>query len=149
MPLKIIRHAELRDLDELTTLLKALFSIENDFQFDEARQRVGLQTMLTNHKGCVLVAEYNNQVIGMCSGQILISTAEGGPALIVEDVVVADEYRGQGVGKRLLEGISAWAKTKDISRLQLLADQNNQKALSFYNSAGWQKTQLVCLRKYI
>ena len=39
-------------------------------------------------KSCVLVAEYNKKVVGMCTGQLLVSTAEGGFKVIVEDVVV-------------------------------------------------------------
>jgi len=36
--------------------------------------------MLNNERGCVLAAEVNGQVIGMCSGQLTVSTEEDGPA---------------------------------------------------------------------
>ncbi|MCX5876688.1 MAG: GNAT family N-acetyltransferase [Deltaproteobacteria bacterium] len=142
-----IRIAEPGDLDSLVSLLAALFSIEEDFVFDEPRQRRGLTLMLENERGCVLVAEGQGQVIGMCTGQVTISTAEGGPALLVEDVVVLEQWRGKGVGRQLLESLEVWAQEQGIKRLQLLADRNNGPALDFYEALGWQATALVCLRK--
>ncbi len=67
---------------------------------------------------------------------------------MVEDVVVRQEYRGQGIGRLLLEHLRAWAKKKKISRLQLLADRNNRAALDFYAQLGWKNTKLICLRKH-
>jgi len=142
-----IRTAEPADLDSLVSLLAALFSIEEDFVFDEPRQRRGLTLMLENERGCVLVAEAEGQVIGMCTGQMTVSTAEGGPALLVEDMVVLEQWRGKRVGRQLLESLGAWAREQGIKRLQLLADRNNAPALDFYEALGWQGTALVCLRK--
>ena len=144
-----IRPARPEDLDRLVELLKVLFSIEEDFTFNETLQRLGLQMMLENGRGCILVAEVDGQVIGMCSGQLTISTAEGGLALLVEDVVVHWGWQGQGIGRRLMEGIDAWARQQGASRLQLLADWNNTPALEFYNHLGWQTTELICLRKHV
>ncbi len=141
-----IRAAEPADLDSLVSLLAALFSIEEDFVFDEPRQRRGLTLMLENERGCVLVAEAEGRVVGMCSGQLLISTAEGGLSLLVEDVVVQEQWRGRGVGRLLIEAISGWAKANKVSRLQLLADRNNIPARGFYRRLGWHTTELICLR---
>lgn len=141
-----IRAAEPDDIDSLICLLAVLFSIEQDFVFDESRQRRGLALMLANERGCVLVAEADGQVVGMCSGQLFISTAEGGLSLLVEDVVVHEQWRRLGVGRQLIAAISDWARTNEVSRLQLLADRNNMPALDFYRSLGWQATELICLR---
>ena len=141
-----IRSAEPADLDSLVSLLAALFSIEEDFVFDAPKQRRGLTLMLENERGCVLVAEAEGEVVGMCSGQLLVSTAEGGLSLLVEDVVVHEPWRRRGVGRLLLEAISGWSKAKKASRLQLLADRNNIPALDFYRHQGWRTTELICLR---
>ena len=143
----LIRPAQQRDLDHLVSLLEKLFSIEEDFVFNESLQRRGLQIMLENELGCVLVAEAEGEVIGMCSGQLTVSTAEGGPALLVEDVVVHEDYRKRGTGRRLMSWISEWGKAKGVSRFQLLADRNNTPALEFYKRLGWNTTELICLRK--
>ena len=142
-----IRPAVPADLDSLVALLQILFGIEEDFVGDYDRQRRGLEMMLENERGCVLVAEAAGEVVGMCTGQVTISTAEGGPALLVEDVVIMEQWRGKGVGRLLMERLGMWAKEQGIERLQLLADRNNGPALDFYAGLGWQGTALVCLRK--
>ncbi|MEW6501545.1 MAG: GNAT family N-acetyltransferase [Thermodesulfobacteriota bacterium] len=144
-----IRPATMADLDGLTALLQILFAIEADFACDEARQRRGLAMLLASDTACVLVAEAEGRVVGMVTGQLTISTAEGGFALLVEDVVVADGWRGQGIGRELLAALAGWAGTQGIGRLQLLADRNNGAALEFYRKLGWHSTELICQRKRI
>lgn len=142
-----IRPARVGDLDELVDLLDLLFAIEEDFDFDAARQRQGLAMMLDHDGAIILVAEAEGRVIGMCSGQLIISSAEGGVALLVEDVVVAETWQGQGVGRKLIQTLEQWAGARKVERLQLLADRHNQAALEFYTTLGWQSTELVCLRQ--
>jgi GNAT superfamily N-acetyltransferase len=143
-----IRAATTADLERLVALLAVLFSIEQDFVADQGRQRQGLALMLANERGRVLVAEADGRVVGMCSGQLLVSTAEGGLSLLVEDVVVDKERRGRGIGRLLMAALSDWARPHQVSRLQLLADRNNLPALAFYQGLGWQTTELICLRRY-
>lgn len=141
-----IETAGEHDIDALGALLQQLFAIEADFHFDAARVRRGLEQLLATPRACLLVARRNGRVVGMCSAQLVISTAEGAYSAWVEDVVVDGAHRGQGIGQRLLEGIAAWAQGQGASRLQLLADRENRPALDFYRDNGWQQTQLLALR---
>ena len=79
MPEIIVREAHSSDIDDLVRLLRELFSIEEDFAFSELIQRRGLKLMIGNQRDrVIIVAENNQEVIGMCSAQLLVSTAEGG-----------------------------------------------------------------------
>jgi ribosomal protein S18 acetylase RimI-like enzyme len=150
LPVKVkIRDARPDDLDALVELLKALFSIEADFKVDETRQRRGLSMMLDGcgkHR-CVKVAEVDGRVVGMCTAQTLISTAMGGWGAMVEDMVVAAPYRGEGIGRQLMDALVHWARARGLTRLQLLADRTNFSALDFYDRMGWYPTRLICLRR--
>ncbi len=95
----------------------------------------------------VLVAERAGAIVGMVTAQLVVSTAEGAPAALVEDMVVDAPWRGLGTGRALLEGIEAWARERGATRLQLLADRENAPALAFYARMGWAGTRLVCLRR--
>ncbi len=146
-----IRPATISDLDALVRLLGELFSIEADFEVDAARQRRGLSMLLDScgkHR-CMLVAETQGRVVGMASAQTLISTSEGGLAAVVEDVVVADGRRGEGIGGMLVRAVEHWAADCGVLRLQLLADRTNTPALQFYESQDWKSTRLICLRKTV
>ncbi len=143
-----IREARAGDLEALVELLGLLFALESDFAVDAARQRRGLtQLMNQGRNRLVLVAECAGAVVGMATAQVLVSTAEGGPALLLEDVVVRPEARGQGVGRALLASLETWGLGLGATRLQLLADTGNAPAQSFYRACGFHPTNLVCLRR--
>jgi len=95
----------------------------------------------------ILQTQDSVSIITMITLQILISTAEGGPIGLLEDLVVAADFRHLGIGAKLLVGAVTWAECRGLKRLQLLADKNNLPALDFYEKQGWESTQLVCLRK--
>ena len=143
-----IRPAGSNDLDKLLDLLRLLFTIEEDFVFSADRQRQGLEMMLDNDRGALLVAEQEGLVVGMCTGQLMISTAEGGLSLLVEDVVVSEPWQGKGIGTTLLNALEEWGREKKVARLQLLADRTNNKGLNFYHNRAWQQTELICLCKH-
>lgn len=141
-----VEEATAADLDVLCQLLQQLFAIEADFTFDQAKARLGLELLLKEEGACVLTARLKGQVVGMCTAQRVISTAEGSYSIWVEDVVVDQAHRGKGIGRQLLDSISAWAQQQGARRLQLLADDENEMANAFYLRNGWQRTQLIPLR---
>ncbi len=145
----IVRKAVASDIAQMVGLLKELFAIETDFVFDRDKQMRGLTLLLNSGKDCILVAESldDNKVLGMCSVQTLISTAEGGPVGLLEDLIVTADFRHRYIGAQLLDEAIAWAECQGLRRLQLLADKNNPAAWKFYQKRGWQPTQMVCLRK--
>jgi len=144
-----IRTAVIRDIPGLCELLAALFAVESDFEPDAGKQARGLELLINDPTGnsLVLVAASGADVVGMCSVQSLISTAEGGFAGLIEDVIVREDCRDSGIGTRLLSEALTWCETKGMSRIQLLADRGNDNALGFYFHRHWKTTSLICLRK--
>lgn len=144
-----IRQASVEDLEQLVELLRLLFAIEEDFSADATKQRQGLRLLLESESGQILVAVADGRISGMCTAQLVISTAEGAPSAWVEDMVILPEYRGQGIGRALLAAIAEWASSQGATRMQLIADKNNEPALGYYRHLNWQETALVCWRQHI
>jgi GNAT superfamily N-acetyltransferase len=149
-----IEPARHTDIPQLAALLNDLFEIELDFTADASRQVRGLEILITegtkSDRQIVAVARNDqNQPVGMASGQIVISTAEGAPAVWIEDVVVHADHRRRGIGRQLLEFLQEWAKARGVTRLQLLADRENAAANLFYTAIGWQSTQLMVRRRLV
>lgn len=142
-----IRPACTHDIQSMTGLLNELFTVETDFTPDIRRQRQGLADLMSDSSANILVAVANGEIVGMCTLQSLISTAEGGTVGIVEDLVVSESYRRQGIGEMLLAEIERLARNKNMRRLQLLTNMENQAALNFYAKSEWDKTHMVALRK--
>jgi GNAT superfamily N-acetyltransferase len=143
-----IEDANLADIPALSQLLDQLFAIEQDFQPNSDRQIRGMTLLLQNPKrACIKLARDDNGcIVGMVSAQLVISTAEGAPSAWVEDMVVSDSWRGQGIGRKLLDSLLEWAKANGATRAQLLVDMDNEPALGYYQHLGWQATRLGARR---
>ena len=144
-------QAQSTDIADLVSLLATLFSIEQDFKPDFSNQEKGLALLiLSPNTGTICVAKNTNgKVIGMVSAQLVISTAQGAPSAWVEDMVVEEAYRGQGIGKQLLQQALDWAKAKGATRAQLLVDLSNSEALGYYQQLQWETTQLQARRIFL
>ncbi|MHB1145755.1 MAG: GNAT family N-acetyltransferase [Thiobacillus sp.] len=142
-----ITPASEADIPELIELLGVLFSIEQDFTPDTDKQRRGLAALLASSGGHIAIArDQAARAVGMATAQLVISTAEGAPSAWIEDVVVREDWRGQGLGRALLDAVLAWARARGAVRAQLLADLDNTPALAFYDRLAWQPTRLGARR---
>lgn len=144
----LFRQAVQADLPQLARLLEKLFAIEEDFQYSHDLQLQGLGMLLESKSAAIMVAATRSTIVGMVTGQLTISTAEGGHSLLIEDLYVDEHMQGRGIGKQLLHKVGKWAHRYGAKRMQLLADSDNHRALNFYAQTGWQRTQLICLRSY-
>lgn len=147
MTLSIERASE-ADIEQLLPLLQQLFALEADFSFNPEHVSQGLAAIMQQpERAVVLVARSEKSVVGMCSAQLVISTAEGGLSAWVEDVVVDQGFRGRGVGTMLLDRLAQWCQQHGVRRMQLVADRDNRPALEFYRRSGWQATNLEVLQR--
>ena len=142
-----IRAATPADIPALIDLLAALFTIEQDFSPDAEKQARGLAGVIANPNGSIAVAvDDAGNVVGMSSAQLVFSTAEGAWSAWVEDVVVAETWRGRGLARALLVHVTGWAAERGATRAQLLVDLDNPPALDFYQHLGWAETRLAARR---
>ena len=144
----MIDFATVDDLPQLADLLTELFTLESDFQPERDQQLRGLRAILDNPAlGKLFVLRVNGKVAGMANALITISTAEGGPVLLLEDVIVSREHRGGGLGRRLVEHVLGWAHEQGMTRVTLLADCDNHAALDFYHKLGFELSNMTVLRR--
>ncbi len=138
----MIRRAVQSDIPAMGQLLRELFSIEDDFTVDFEKQSRGLKLLLDTSSAIVLVVESDDQVIAMASVQTLISTAMGESVGLIEDVIVTEEYRGKGIGKKLLERVIEESVNAGMKRLALGVDNRNHHAIAFYEKHGFSTSHL-------
>jgi ribosomal protein S18 acetylase RimI-like enzyme len=142
-----IEQATLEDLPQLTDLLFDLFSQEADFVPNRAKQMRGLRLILEQpNRGRIFVLRQNGTLLGMINLLFTISTAEGGFVIVLEDVVVHREYRGQGIGDKLLTHAIAYAKKKDFLRITLLTDRLNDQGQRFFRAHGFFESKMIPMR---
>ncbi len=64
------------------------------------------------------------------------STFRGAPGLYLEDLFVEPEWRGRGVGRKLLAHLAAVAVERHCHRLEWSVLDWNDSAIAFYRQAG-------------
>lgn len=142
-----IEPATLDDLPELVGLLHDLFSMEADFVPDKDKQARGLRLILEEpSRGRIFVLRNDHQIIGMINLLFTISTAEGGFVVLLEDVVIHRDHRGQGYGSSLLGHAVNFAKQKKFLRITLLTDKWNDASKRFYLDRGFVESDMIPLR---
>jgi GNAT superfamily N-acetyltransferase len=142
-----IEPATLEDLPLMAELLADLFSCEPDFRPDHAKQMRGLRLILEQpNRGRIFVLRNSTRIIGMINLLLTISTAEGGFVLLLEDLVVHAEHRGQGHGRRLLEHAIDFARRKQFLRITLLTHRGDGRLTGFYRKHGFFESEMVTMR---
>lgn len=135
------------DLPQLVELLGILFTQEHELAPDTAKQLRGLRLIVEDPAiGRIYVAREGARVLGMVSILRTVSTAEGGPAGMLEDFVVRPECRGKGVGAQLLAYAIGRAKADGLLRLILLTDGDNCDAQRLYQRAGFLRSGMLPMR---
>ena len=81
------------------------------------------------------VAEYNNEIVGLALCYIRYSTWKG-PVLYLEDLIVTESHRGQGIGKSLFETCIEYAKSKKYRKMVWQVLDWNTPAIDFYKGYG-------------
>ncbi|ADG91697.1 GCN5-related N-acetyltransferase [Arcobacter nitrofigilis DSM 7299] len=130
------------DLPDLINLLQSLFTIEQDFTFNEKKHEEGIILLINNKSSEVILVKFENEVIGMITIQKIISTVMGTKVGLIEDFIIKDDYRDLGVGTYLLEYIKDYAKKHSLTRLQLVCDEDNTTAKEFYTNKKFKRSNL-------
>ena len=135
------------ELPELVALLGLLFSQEAEFTADAGKQSRALETLLGDaSKGTIFVARDEGGVVAMASLLYTVSSAEGGPAALFEDLVVHPAHRRRGIGTALLGFVIAEARRRGLLRLTLLTDMQNCGAQALYRKLGFTESSMKPMR---
>jgi GNAT superfamily N-acetyltransferase len=83
-----------------------------------------------------LVAEVEGTVVGFALYFRNFSTWEGVHGIYLEDLYVATEHRGLGLGKALLTALAATAVERGYARVEWAVLDWNQPSIDFYRNLG-------------
>jgi len=139
--------ARSEDVPQLTELLGLLLAQEADFAPDPERQRRALNAIVADASiGRIYVMRERAELIAMASLLYTVSTAEGGKAAWLEDLVVRPSRRGRGIGRMLLQQVAARARADGVLRLTLLTDPGNERAHALYRGLGFEFSAMRPMR---
>jgi len=127
-----IRKATKNDLSEVLSLIKELAL------FEKQPQEVTITLEQLEQDGFgehplywIILAEENGGIVGMSFYYIRYSTWKG-RCLYLEDLVVKEKYKQQGIGKLLFEATLKEAKKMDAKLMNWQVLDWNEPAIQFY-----------------
>lgn len=140
-----IRDARPTDLDRLLELYTLLEAPYGDAPSVSATTNGAAEDLFTrvllDPNQQTLVAEVYDEVAGTLVLAILPNLAHGGaPYAMVENVVVDEEYRGEGVGKALMKEAMKRARAAGAYKLALCSNLERTEAHRFYEALGFRET---------
>lgn len=142
-----ITLATATDIPPLCELLAILFTQEDDFTADAAKQAVGLRQIIEHPEaGRILVLRDGPRILGMINLLFTISTACGGKVALFEDMIVHPDHRNEGIGSSLLRTAIEVAHNEGCLRSTLLTDRANSAAIRFYQRNGFRLSTMIPLR---
>ena len=145
-----VEPATIEDLPALTELVMELFAVSGDFTPDRTTQERGLQLVLEQpSRGRIFVVRNKDRIFGMVNLLFTISTARGGFVILMEDVVIHPQHRGQGYGSMLLRYVIDFAKQKQFKRITLLTDRISAESQAFFQKNGFDYSNMIPMRRII
>lgn len=98
------------------------------------------------YRGKILVAEIEGEVVGYTAVMTRVRSEEledGGMEYgLVADLMVLNQFRRRGIGRRLLEAAVQYAAERKVRRLRVGVLAANRQARKLYESLGFQDYQL-------
>ena len=92
--------------------------------------------VLVDDRAALLVAESTVDILGYVLGSYHPTFYANGPVAVVEEILVREHCRGQGVGRALMSDFEEWAAGRGC-RLVTLA---TRRAAPFYLALGYTET---------
>ncbi|HCY46448.1 MAG TPA: GNAT family N-acetyltransferase [Flavobacteriales bacterium] len=128
-----IREARVEDCDSMVDLITELAI------YEKAEKEMEMTAVQLERDGFgenplfhVIVAEKEAEIIGMAFYYYKYSTWKGS-CLYLEDLVVREASRKDGVGSKLFEAVIRVAKLKKVKRMEWQVLDWNEPAINFYN----------------
>lgn len=145
-----VEPATIEDLPALTELVMDLMSRSDDFTPDRAVQERGLRLILEQpNRGRIFVVRNKDKIFGMVNLLFTISTARGGFVILMEDVVIHPDHRGQGYGRMLVDYVVDFARQKNFKRITLLTDKMSAESQEFFRKQGFEYSNMIPMRRII
>ncbi len=133
-----IRQAIKQDLPQILNLYATVLDKGEVISIEQAENLFTKMTFYPNYK--VYVAENESEIIGTFALLIMDNLAHiGTPSAIVEDVVVSENYQGNGIGKIMMNFAMERCKEERCYKLVLSSNLKRTEAHAFYESLAFEK----------
>jgi GNAT superfamily N-acetyltransferase len=132
-----VRNAVKSDLAAIMELLQLKAEFDGYPELLVATSNQLEQDLFSEHQRThVLLAEVSGAIAGFATYYSIYSTFLAKPGLWLDDLYVKESYRGQGVGRSLMQRLRQIASETGCGRIDWIVAQSNQRGIQFYQKLG-------------
>jgi ribosomal protein S18 acetylase RimI-like enzyme len=125
----VVRKAQAEDAEVVVGLIKQLGS-------DSSITAAYVSSYLEGTNNKILLAERQGRVDGLLSYSVRPDLFHAGNSMLIEELVVDENFRGEGVGSLLINALMERLKELDCREVCLAVMPDNEPAIRFYRSHG-------------
>lgn len=133
--------------------LPALIGLYHQMQpsvFSLAEMTETLKETGGNPQQLFLAARFGDTLVGTAMGVVCRMLYGGRRSfMVVEDVVVDERWRHQGIGRRLMCALEQEASKQSCSYIMLVTDSFRADSLRFYRSLGYSCEGYAAFKKHL
>ena len=93
-----------------------------------------------------IVAEHDGKLIGLVHYLFHRTTTSIAPTCYLQDLFTAEEARGKGIGRKLIDAVYEQAKLAGVARVYWLTHETNSTAMQLYDKVA-DRSGFVVYRK--
>lgn len=131
----ILRFATPQDIPSVLNLIRDLAIYEKAPLEVTLTEKEMIEDGFENNLFTCIVAEVENEIVGMALYYPRYSTWKG-KTIHLEDFIVKEAHRGNGLGIKLFERVVEESKKFGAKRLEWMVLEWNKPALKFYEKVG-------------
>ena len=131
-----IRFAGKEDVGIILKFIKDLADYENLSPMVVATEELLEEILFNQKKAEVIIAEYQQLPVAFALFFHNYSTFLGRSGIYLEDLYVASEMRGKGIGSRMLSFLAKLALERKCGRLEWACLDWNKPSIEFYKQLG-------------
>jgi len=99
--------------------------------------------LLNDASAYFLVAAMEGTPVGFIYFTIRQTILHRSPSALIDELVVAEEYRGKGVGKQLVLAIIEKCRQLGCCEVEVSTEKTNLKARKFYKKCGFEERGML------
>ena len=144
----MVREVKQQDLIGLMKLYTHLH--DNPIPEDTSSLNELWSSIMADNNHHIIVAEENGEIVSSCVCVIVPNLTHGQqPYALIENVVTAKEYRSRGFATACLEYAKGIAMKKQCYKIMLMTGSKLESTLSFYERAGYNKTDKTAFIQWL
>jgi GNAT superfamily N-acetyltransferase len=102
-----------------------------------------LEELFYSPSSHMLVARDGKNLIGFVNFFIRKTILHESSSGLIDELIISDEYRGKGIGRRLISEVIQHCRDLGCSELEVSTMISNQKARNFYRECGFNEEAVL------